>query len=100
MSKKGHRKPAAFRIEEVDLVGRESVVCGTVPDTTFLQPDLLYVRGELREGLVLAVGADGNVRDVLPAAQAPQATRLPGRALLPGFVNAHSHAFQRLIRLP
>jgi len=24
--------------------------------------------------------------------------RLPGRALLPGFVNAHSHAFQRVIR--
>ena len=23
---------------------------------------------------------------------------LPGKALLPGFVNAHSHSFQRLIR--
>ncbi len=66
--------------------------------TAFLQPDLLYAQGELREGLVLAVDAQGLVRDVLPAAQVPQATRLPGRALLPGFVNAHSHAFQRLIR--
>lgn len=28
----------------------------------------------------------------------PTVERLPGRALLPGFVNAHSHAFQRLIR--
>ncbi|MBX6363624.1 MAG: formimidoylglutamate deiminase [Gemmatimonadetes bacterium] len=28
----------------------------------------------------------------------PQVERLPGRALLPGFINAHSHAFQRLIR--
>jgi formimidoylglutamate deiminase len=38
------------------------------------------------------------VREALPAERAPQATRLPGRALLPGLVNAHSHAFQRLIR--
>lgn len=28
----------------------------------------------------------------------PRVRRLAGRALLPGFVNAHSHAFQRLIR--
>jgi formimidoylglutamate deiminase len=73
------------------------LVCGAVP-TALLQPDLLYWKGELREGLALAVGEDGRIRDVLPAAQAPHATRLPGRALLPGLVNAHSHAFQRLIR--
>jgi len=28
----------------------------------------------------------------------PEIERLPGRALMPGFVNAHSHAFQRVIR--
>src|SRR5690606_16284462 len=30
--------------------------------------------------------------------EAPEIERLPGRALLPGFINARSHAFQRLIR--
>ena len=32
------------------------------------------------------------------AAPEPPVRRLPGRALLPGFVNAHSHAFQRGLR--
>lgn len=67
-------------------------------DTTIYQPDLLYVRGRFLEGRALHVGADGRV---LPEGQVPpgaQVIRLPGRALLPGLVNGHSHAFQRLIR--
>jgi formimidoylglutamate deiminase len=51
------------------------------------------------------VGADGRIAavdferagDGEPAGPAPT-LRLPGRALLPGFVNAHSHAFQRGLR--
>jgi len=69
-----------------------------VSDTTIYQPDLLYVRGRFLEGRALHVGADGRV---LPEGQVPpgaQVIRLPGRALLPGLVNGHSHAFQRLIR--
>ena len=67
-------------------------------DTTIYQPDLLYTRGRLHEGRALHVGADGRV---LAEGQVPpgaQVIRLPGRALLPGLVNGHSHAFQRLIR--
>ncbi len=46
-------------------------------------------------------GAGPDAAGANAAVGAPTAAvveRLPGRALLPGFVNAHSHAFQRLIR--
>jgi formimidoylglutamate deiminase len=51
------------------------------------------------EGLAGGAGGPG-LADAAGAARSPQprVERLPGRALLPGFVNAHSHAFQRLIR--
>lgn len=38
---------------------------------------------------------DGRIAEVGPAAEGE---RLPGRALAPGFVNDHSHAFQRALR--
>ncbi|MFN7146936.1 MAG: amidohydrolase family protein, partial [Myxococcota bacterium] len=67
----------------------------------FLLPDLLYCRGALRPGLAVGIVADGTIAsivaaDTLPVGAEPE--RLPGRALLPGFVNAHSHAFQRGLR--
>ncbi|MCY1044380.1 formimidoylglutamate deiminase [Corallococcus sp. bb12-1] len=65
-------------------------------DITVYQPDFLFVDGRFQEGLALAVGADGRVLDAVP--QGARVERLPGRALLPGLVNGHSHAFQRLIR--
>ncbi|WP_342378843.1 formimidoylglutamate deiminase [Myxococcus stipitatus] len=67
-------------------------------DTTVYQPDFLYEGGRLLEGRPLAVGADGRI---LPSSSVPagaSVVRLPGRVLLPGLVNGHSHAFQRLIR--
>lgn len=67
-------------------------------ETTVYQPDLLYRGGQLHAGRALHVDATGRV---LPEGQVPpeaQVVRLPGRALLPGLVNGHSHAFQRLIR--
>jgi formimidoylglutamate deiminase len=69
-----------------------------VRPTTFLKPDWLYWDGELRDDVALGVGPDGLVTGVQPAEEVPQAARLSGRALLPGMVNGHSHAFQRLIR--
>jgi formimidoylglutamate deiminase len=50
-----------------------------------------------------APGAEGAAQAAAPGGAAAARgdlviERLPGRALLPGFVNAHSHAFQRLIR--
>jgi formimidoylglutamate deiminase len=67
-----------------------------------LLPDLCFVDGTLTPGLAVSV-SDGRIRAVGPAEglrPGPDDTveRLPGRALLPGFVNAHSHAFQRGLR--
>ena len=62
---------------------------------TLLRPELLYGGGRFTSGAGLLVSAGGKVL----AGGAPSETvSLPGRALLPGFVNAHSHSFQRLIR--
>ncbi len=48
----------------------------------------------------MTLGEDGRIAGVGAAAGTGAAgpVRLAGRALLPGFVNAHSHAFQRLLR--
>jgi len=40
----------------------------------------------------------GKIVEIVEATKAPEAIRLKRRALLPGMVNAHSHAFQRIIR--
>ena len=60
------------------------------------RPDALVVGGQLQRGAALLVGDDG-----LVAAEAHgpvQDVPLPGKLLVPGFVNAHSHAFQRVLR--
>ncbi|HEV2763639.1 MAG TPA: formimidoylglutamate deiminase [Pyrinomonadaceae bacterium] len=97
------------------------------PRLTRWVPDLLYAGGRFRRGRALLCDARGLVRaverddgsgrfvadveaqssvasinqrddarDLLSSAV--RTVRLPGRALLPGMVNAHSHAFQRVIR--
>ncbi len=54
-----------------------------------------WVEGRWREAVLLEVGRDGTWAAVQPeTAPPPGATRLPG-PVLPGLVNAHSHAFQR-----
>ncbi len=67
-------------------------------DTTVYQPDLLYIGGQLHPGRALHVDAAGCVLGEGDASAEANVIRLPGRALLPGLVNGHSHAFQRLIR--
>jgi formimidoylglutamate deiminase len=62
--------------------------------TTLYRPDLLYAHGGFTEGAALSV-SQGVVAGSDPSAET---VSLPGKALLPGFVNAHSHSFQRLIR--
>jgi formimidoylglutamate deiminase len=53
--------------------------------------------GRLERGIAVAIGSDGRIGSVGPAAR-PSTLRLGGKALLPGFVSAHSHAFQRGLR--
>jgi formimidoylglutamate deiminase len=59
-------------------------------------PDYIYTDGRFQSGL--AIVADGAGRIVELTQDVSNATRLKGRAMLPGLVNAHSHAFQRVIR--
>src|SRR5271170_3677724 len=67
---------------------------------TLYRPELLYSSGRfIADGEVL-VSESGQFLET-PEKFVPSSTKivnLPGKALLPGFVNAHSHSFQRLIR--
>ena len=78
-----------------------------MPDTLTLVPDLVWLEDRFQPDVAVRLGADGRIAAIGPARDAADTEdladddavlRLPGRALLPGFVNAHSHAFQRLIR--
>lgn len=66
--------------------------------TTRFRPDAVVVGGVVQRGVSLLVSDDGvvlpadaNVGDVVDVP-------MPGRIVLPGFVNGHSHAFQRVLR--
>src|SRR5687767_15989510 len=60
-------------------------------------PDYIYTGGRFRSGLALVADNGGQIVEL--SENVPRnATRLAGRAILPGLVNAHSHAFQRIIR--
>jgi formimidoylglutamate deiminase len=64
--------------------------------STIYRPELLFSGPAFTTGSLLVSPAGS----VLPADADPSAAvvDLPGKALFPGFVNAHSHTFQRLIR--
>ena len=64
---------------------------------TLFKPDFLFVEGKFRSDLALAVAEDGRISKLAPVKTA-RATSLVGRVMLAGQVNAHSHAFQRLLR--
>ena len=63
--------------------------------TQSFQPSLLYRNGSFVSGESLFVDDAGRIAE---AAEAGERIDLSGKALLPGFVNTHSHSFQRLIR--
>ena len=59
-------------------------------------PDLIYVDGKFQTDVALV--CDQKVLRLAPVEDVENQIRLKNRALLPGLVNAHSHAFQRVIR--
>lgn len=66
-----------------------------------LAPELLWRDGEFHSDLHLEISDDGTIARVAAAVDTPadaEVETLPRRALLPGMVNAHSHAFQRGLR--
>jgi formimidoylglutamate deiminase len=67
--------------------------------TTLFRPELLYADGAFHSNAGLLAGKDGRIVAMSgDASRADAVVDLPGKVLVPGFVNAHSHAFQRLIR--
>jgi len=71
------------------------------PSTTTFLPDLLYAGGRFLRGRALVCDGAGRVVRVARVeelGEGVEAVSLRGRAMLPGMVNAHSHAFQRVIR--
>jgi formimidoylglutamate deiminase len=72
-----------------------------MPPPTLYLPELLLAGAHVHTGLGLLVDANGLVAGLVEPDQAPAGTKLvpmPGKALLPGLANAHSHTFQRLFR--
>jgi formimidoylglutamate deiminase len=61
-------------------------------------PELIYYDGAFRRDHALACDAHGLLADLVPAGEVADTVRFKNRAILPGLVNAHSHAFQRVIR--
>ena len=66
----------------------------------FYLPDLMLTERGFESGRGILVGDNGRIEAILPQEEKSHydTVRLQGRALLPGFANAHSHTFQRLIR--
>src|SRR5512137_1865049 len=68
----------------------------STPPRAYL-PDLLVAGGKVHPGGAVSV-ADGVVTSVGEPEPGFERVALPGKALLPGLVSAHSHSFQRAIR--
>lgn len=67
----------------------------TAPEV--IEAELTWTGERFEPGIRIAVGDDGRIMRVGKLKRDPTRT-LKGQALLPGFVNGHSHAFQRGLR--
>jgi len=65
--------------------------------TQIIEADLTLIGDEFKPGLQVELRPDGTIGRVGPADKTPT-VRLERQALMPGMVNAHSHAFQRALR--
>ncbi|HEV2827407.1 MAG TPA: formimidoylglutamate deiminase [Pyrinomonadaceae bacterium] len=69
-----------------------------VSNLTNWLPELIYDTGTFKTEVAVVSSEAGNIVRDLPASEIEKTITLKDRALLPGLVNAHSHAFQRVIR--
>lgn len=67
-----------------------------------LAPDYIYTPQGLQANMLVLLTTDGRIASIEQRedneVSDEQVERLPGTLLLPGFVNAHSHVFQRALR--
>jgi formimidoylglutamate deiminase len=61
-------------------------------------PDLLFYENRFQPDLAIVCDVNGAISGIISADRTTQGVRLKNRAILPGLINAHSHAFQRVIR--
>ena len=64
---------------------------------SLIEADLTWTGERFEPGIQIRIGDDGRITKVGPLGEAPD-LRLHGRALIPGMVSTHSHAFQRGLR--
>ncbi len=73
-----------------------------------LAPEYVYTSDGLQTGMIISIADDGRIASITPRHPGPENSSstpepinvepLSGMALLPGFVNVHSHVFQRALR--
>src|SRR6185295_7004452 len=63
-------------------------------------PELLYTERRFTSGMALVCDDAGTIASIARVDELTNEKKigLPRRAMMPGMVNAHSHAFQRVIR--
>ena len=61
-------------------------------------PELLFETGTFQRNRAVVCDDAGQIAGTLPANTVQNPCHLKGRAVLPGLINTHSHAFQRVIR--
>ncbi len=66
-------------------------------DTQIIEADLTWVRGRFERDVKITVGSKGQI-EAIGSSELTPTVRLRDRAILPGMINAHSHAFQRGLR--
>ncbi len=69
----------------------------------YLAPEYVYTPDGLQVNVVISINDDGRIAALTPVDQFKTSSdmtfeRFPHVALLPGFVNTHSHVFQRALR--
>ncbi len=66
-------------------------------NTQIIEADLTWVQGRFERDVKITIGSKGQIEAVGISELTPT-VRLRERAILPGMINAHSHAFQRGLR--
>ena len=99
MVRQGHRQDARDSIGEPFFRFTGQAVAVALAAMIHLQPDCLFVENRFVADMGITIDDDGIVQHIgaVPTDQVPIVS-LAEQALMPSFVNSHSHVFQRLLR--